>query len=104
MPSRISPGWPFLIGVLLLLGAGAFLFYWFQLRPTYVYRACAAQASLDAKDLLKSKAEVAQDPALKEQYENLRAQDLYLRADYNSFLKKCLLHEGLPEFVQEGDA
>ncbi len=95
--------WPLLILGFLALAFGALLFYWFQLRPMYVYRSCAEESSVDARTLLVNKARLAQDGELKAQYENLIKQNMYLRADYTSFLQKCLLHYGLPPVVQPGD-
>jgi hypothetical protein len=96
--------WPLVLLALFVVFAGSFLFYWFQLRPIHVYRGCAATASVDARALVKNKAELAQDPALKAQYQNLVDQNMYLRADYTSFLQKCLLHYGLPPVVTEEGA
>lgn len=101
--SASSFRWLLLILGFLAVAFGALLFYWFQLRPMYVYRSCAEESSVDARTLLVNKARVAQDPALKAQYENLIKQDMYLRADYTSFLQKCLLHYGLPPVVQPDD-
>lgn len=75
---------------------GAFLFYWFQIRPITVYRGCAQDASNDARSLLQQKFTIAQDPAKKAAYKNLMDQNLYLRSDYTSFLNKCLLYYGMP--------
>ncbi len=74
-----------------------FLFYWFQLRPIYMYRACAQQASADARTLLRSKADLAKGSKNAKAYAQLVEKNMYLRTDYESFLRKCLLYYGLPE-------
>lgn len=75
---------------------GAFLFYWFQIRPITVYRSCARDASHDARNLLQQKYVIAQDTTKKAAYKHLIDQNLYLRTDYASFLNKCLLYYGMP--------
>jgi hypothetical protein len=72
----------------------AVLFYWFQIRPIYVYRQCAVDASIDARKLLASKAAITTDERAA-QYQSLMDRNMYLRSDYESFLQKCLLFHGL---------
>jgi hypothetical protein len=80
-----------------LVVLGVFLFYWFQIRPTQIYRRCTSQASVDARNLLVSKAQMAQKgTALAAQYAELQQRGMYLRSDYTSFLQKCLLFYGRP--------
>ena len=67
-------------------------FYWYEIRPVRIFRSCATQASVDAKNLLQSKALIATDPARKKSYEDLAAKNMYLRSDHESFYKKCLRH------------
>ncbi len=81
------------VGVIALVG----LFYWFQIRPIRIYRYCNTQSSMDARKLLKSKEEVA-TPENKARYAPLLERNMYLRSDYESFLRKCLLYYGLPAF------
>ena len=83
-----------LLIVLVVIG---FFFYWFQVRPILSYRQCAREASADARTLLKSKAELAKGTKDAKTYVNMAEKNMYLRSDYESFLKKCLLHYGLPE-------
>jgi cytochrome c oxidase assembly factor CtaG len=84
------------VWIALLLLLGAFLFYWFQVRPITTYRNCTVLASSDARKLLASKASLATDKAQKEFYTALQQKNMYLRKDYESFLAKCLLYYGLP--------
>lgn len=86
---------PFSATVLIVLLVGAFLFYWFQLRPIYVYRGCVKQASSDARLLLASKVQLTGNTPLGQQYQQLLQKNMYLRTDYNSFLQKCLMNYGL---------
>lgn len=72
-----------------------FLFYWFQLRPIYVYRGCVERASADARKLLGTKYQLTDDQNIKKQYESLIMKNMYLRADFDSFLRKCLLYYGM---------
>ena len=76
---------------LIVLGFG---FYWYQIRPVRISRACSEQASLDAHKLLLSKAELTTDTQTKTSYSALAEKGMYLRTDYNSFLLKCMLHYG----------
>ena len=95
------------IWILLILLLGGFLFYWFQLRPTQLYRKCTEQSSADARKLLGSKFQIAQsggNTALATQYQDLISRNMYLRSDYNSFLRKCLLYYGLPDVSDAADA
>lgn len=85
----------FILVVLLL----AFSFYWFELRPISLSRACANQASLDARKLLQSKAEIAKGTPQGREYQSLIDRNLYLRSDYESFLTKCLLHYNIQKPV-----
>lgn len=77
------------IVVVLALG-----FYWYQLRPIVIARFCATQASMDARQLLKSKAEISKEKETRDSYLALAKKNMYLRSDYDSFLQKCLLHYG----------
>ncbi|MEK7590839.1 MAG: hypothetical protein AAB489_01365 [Patescibacteria group bacterium] len=83
--------------LLVALVLTGFFFYWFQIRPILSYRQCAREASADARTLLKSKAELAKGTKDAKTYTNMAEKNMYLRSDYESFLKKCLLHYGLPE-------
>ncbi len=71
-----------------------FGFYWYEIRPIMISRDCSVQASLDARALLRSKAEVTKEQATRDSYNALIAKNMYLRSDYESFLQKCLLHYG----------
>ncbi len=79
-----------------LFAVAAFLFYWYEIRPIQVYRSCARQASLDARLLLKSKADIAKGTEKGAAYADLIQKNMYLRSDYESFLQKCLLYYGRP--------
>ncbi len=74
---------------------GAFLFYWFQVRPIYTYRSCTVRASVDARKLLATKASLTSDKTQAAFYKDLVSKNMYLRKDYESFLSKCLLYYGL---------
>jgi hypothetical protein len=77
------------------IAAFAVFFFWTEIRPVYLYRRCAVEASVDARTLLASKAAIATgDKAA--QYQSLIDRNMYLRSDYESFLQKCLLVHGLP--------
>lgn len=81
----------FLLVILLIAGS----FYWFQVRPIYLSRGCAVQASADARMLLQTKAEVSKGTKNGAEYQQLIDKNLYLRSDYESFLTKCLLHHNI---------
>lgn len=81
--------------VLAIVAAAAFLFYWYELRPIQMNNSCAAQAGANARALLQSKFEVAQDTQKREAYRDLVARNMYLRSDYESFYKKCLRGYGV---------
>lgn len=70
------------------------LFYWYELRPTSIYRQCAMQASIDSRALIQSKADMAGDTSQGDALRKLIEKNLYLRTDYESFVMKCLLHFG----------
>jgi hypothetical protein len=82
------------LGLLILIGA--FLFYWYEVRPITMYRKCTEIASVDARKLVASKATLATDEQQSAFYKNLQQKNMYLRKDYESFLGKCLLYYGLP--------
>lgn len=71
-----------------------FLFYWYEIRPIRIYRGCASQASVDARLLLRSKADIAKGTEKGAAYADLIQKNMYLRSDYESFLQKCLLYYG----------
>ncbi len=79
---------------LLLVCVAGGLFYWYELRPTSIYRQCAVQASVDARTLIQSKADMAGDSSQGDALRKLIEKNLYLRTDYESFVLKCLLHYG----------
>lgn len=79
-----------------LVAVAAFLFYWYEIRPIQIYRGCARQASVDARSLLKSKAEISKGTDKGNAYSELIKKNMYLRSDYESFLQKCLLYYGRP--------
>lgn len=81
--------------VLTVIAIACFLFYWYELRPIQMNHTCAAQASVNARVLLQSKADVAQDAEKRQAYQSLLQQNLYLRSDYESFYKKCLREYGV---------
>ncbi len=81
--------------VISLAAVAVFLFYWYEIRPVRLYRACARSSSSDARVLLKSKAQIAKGTDKGKAYEELIAKNMYLRSDYDSFLQKCLLNYGL---------
>jgi hypothetical protein len=87
---------PMITSAAAILMIGGFLFYWYELRPIQIYRMCTQQASVDARNLLKSKADLAGDTTEGAQYKSLMEKNMYLRSDYNSFLQKCLLYYGRP--------
>jgi hypothetical protein len=93
--------WPILI-----ILAAVFLFYWYELRPVWAYRSCSRQASVDARALLRSKAEIAKGTSKGASYQKLIDKNMYLRSDYESFLQKCLIYYGLtmPPAMQKGTA
>jgi hypothetical protein len=82
------------LGLLILIGA--FLFYWYEIRPIATYRNCTELASSDARKLVASKASLAKDKTQADFYKTLTQKNMYLRKDYESFLAKCLLYYGLP--------
>lgn len=82
------------LGLLILIGA--FLFYWYEVRPMYTYRTCTELASVDARKLVATKATLAGGGEQAAFYKNLQEKNMYLRKDYESFLGKCLLYYGLP--------
>lgn len=77
-----------------LCAVALFLFYWFELRPIWIYRSCTRQASVDARKLLASKAQIAKGTEQGAAYEQLIQKNMYLRSDYESFLTKCFLYYG----------
>lgn len=79
----------------LFAAVAVMLFYWYEMRPIFIYRNCAEQASADARALLASKADIAKGSPQGEAYERLKEKNLYLRSDYESFLMKCLMHHGM---------
>src|SRR2546430_2246080 len=79
-----------------LVIVAAFLFYWYEIRPIQIYRGCTRQASIDARSLLRSKAEIAKGTDKGSAYWELIKKNMYLRSDYESFLQKCLLYYGRP--------
>jgi hypothetical protein len=81
--------------LLFLLLALFLVFYWYEVRPIRIQRLCALQAAYDARKLLASKESIAIDPTQKQYYTNLRERNMYLRSDYDSFLKKCLRYYGI---------
>jgi hypothetical protein len=89
-------------GAVLLIILG-FSFYWFQLRPIRLYRQCTAESSADARKLLANKATIAQGTAIGNEYQNLLQKNMYLRTDFESFLRKCLLFYGLNAAVENID-
>jgi|GEM_PF-2733499 len=78
----------------LAIGAFIVLFFWFEVRPIMAYRGCARDASTDARLLLRNKAEIATG-SKKQAYQDLIEKNMYLRTDYESFLYKCLLYQGI---------
>ncbi len=78
-----------------LVAIALFLFYWFEIRPIRISRGCASQASVDARKLIKNKAEIARGTDKGNAYDQLISKNMYLRSDYESFLQKCLLHYGM---------
>jgi hypothetical protein len=92
--------------IIVIAAIGAFLFYWYEVRPITLYRSCAAQSSADARKLLASKAEIAKGTDKGTSYDQLIEKNMYLRSDYESFLSKCLLHYGLekPTVVEDPNA
>ena len=79
---------------IIFIAIGAFLFYWYQIRPIQTYRFCATQASLDARKLLTSKAQIAKGTEQGKAYATMVQKNMYLRSDYESFVRKCLLYYG----------
>ena len=75
--------------------AAVFVFYWFQIRPVQINKACTINAGANARALLRSKAEVATDAARRASYEELIAKNMYLRTDYESYYSKCLHSYGI---------
>ena len=80
--------------ILVVLVVG-FSLYWTHIRPVRLSRECLAQASVDARKLLQSKADVAKGTPQGAEYKKLIDKNLYLRSDYESFLIKCLTYNGL---------
>ncbi len=91
--------WFILVIVFLILW-----FYWFEVRPISLSRMCATQSSADARALLKSKADVSKGTPIGKEYQSLIDKNLYLRADYESFLGKCLLHYNISKPVLPANA
>lgn len=90
--------WPILV-----VGIALFAFYWFEMRPMMVYRACAEQSSADARALLANKADLAAGTTQGATYRQLLDKNLYLRSDYESFLMKCLTYEGYQIVAYDGE-
>jgi hypothetical protein len=82
------------LGLLIIIGA--FLFYWYEVRPIATFRKCTEIASVDARKLVATKATLAAGGEEAAFYQNLQQKNMYLRKDYESFLGKCLLYYGLP--------
>lgn len=80
---------------IVLVVIGLFLFYWYEIRPIRISRSCANQASIDARKLIRSKADIAKGTDKGNAYQELITKNMYLRSDYESFLNKCLLHYGM---------
>lgn len=91
--------WALLLAVLAMM-----LFYWYELRPIVVYRGCANQSSIDARVLLKNKAEISVGTTQGNSYARLMEKNLYLRSDYESFLLKCLMHHGMQIVPVDGES
>jgi len=72
-----------------------FAFYWFQLRPIQINRACAEQASGNAQQLLVNKVAITTDADQRAAYQEMVNKSMYLRTDYESFYVKCLRNEGI---------
>lgn len=78
-------------------------FYWYEVRPIVIARQCSSQASMDARLLVRSKAELAKEKDARASYAELAKKNMYLRNDYDSFLQKCLLHYGFLLVKISGD-
>ena len=76
--------------VIIIVLVGLFLFYWFQLRPGRISRACMSTATVNAKDLLSKKAITTAEADKRKTYQQLSDQGMYLRSDWESFYKKCM--------------
>ena len=81
--------------ILLAALAVCFVFYWYEIRPIRIHRACAVQSAADARGLLRSKAQL--DPEQGAYYASLVEQNMYLRSDYESFYRKCVRYYGMTE-------
>lgn len=81
--------------VTLLVALGLFVFYWYEMRPVSINNECTAQAKYNARELLKSKAQVATDADRKQSYNDLIKKDMYLRSDYEAYYNKCLRSFGI---------
>lgn len=78
-----------------ILAVILFAFYWFQLRPIQINRACSEQASANAQQLLVNKVAITTDANQRAAYEEMVGKHMYLRTDYESFYIKCLRNEGI---------
>lgn len=81
--------------LVLVIAVFVFLFYWYEARPILVARKCVIESSNDARSLLRSKAALSTDQNMVSTYNQLIAKNMYMRADYESFLQKCLLYHGI---------
>ena len=69
----------------------AISFYWFQLRPSLVYKVCHKSSIEDARKLMKSRADLDDGYS----YRESAKKDWYLISDYENSYKKCLRSHGL---------
>ena len=75
------------IGILILLAIG--FFYWFEIRPSQIREACHKEATKEAKETFKTKAE------FNASYRDFAEKDMYIKDDYREGYNACLQSKGL---------
>ena len=78
--------------IVLVTVAGGFLFYWYELRPSYIKTNCVETAEAQAQNTIRQKAEMKGKGSKLEDTAN---RGLYLKGDYDSYYEKCLNEKGL---------
>lgn len=79
--------WKVILAVFLIIAG---LFYWYQIRPAYIYSYCNYKAKEDAKESLRIKVEIGADV-----YKDAVEKELHLKDDYEYAYKKCLREKGI---------
>jgi hypothetical protein len=70
------------------------LFYWFQIRPSQIKKACAKQSSLSAHQMYLQ--ELEKYPTLnKKEIERVKNEGIFLTEQYEGIYRQCLSSKGL---------